>query len=61
MLTAEEAKAVLVNTYNIVNADLDPNLRYGSRAFEKLVMREFNKAVVQKNAQFDYPIRVAAE
>ena len=47
MLNVEETKAVLVSIWHLVNAT--PNVSYPRRAFERLVLSEFNKAAVQKN------------
>ncbi len=54
MLNSEEQKAIYVKLWN--QAEANPHLAYGRKAFLKMVETEFNKAAVAKIAKFDEPV-----
>ena len=56
MLNAEEQKAIYINLWN--QAEANPHLAYGRKAFIKMVEAEFNKVAVAKIAKFDNAIVV---
>ena len=58
-LTTEEAKAATVNIWNVLNAL--PGHAFGQRAFEKIALTEYRKAVLEKQRRDENPIRLAAE
>ena len=57
MLNAEELKAIYINLWN--QAEANPHLAYGRKAFIKMVEAEFNKVAVAKIATFDEPVQIA--
>lgn len=58
-LTTEEAKVATVNIWNVLNAL--PGHAFGQRAFEKIALTEYRKAVLEKQRRDENPIRLAAE
>lgn len=58
-LTTEEAKAATVNIWNVLNAL--PGHAFSQRAFEKIALTEYRKAVLEKQRRDENPIRLAAE
>lgn len=58
-LTTEEAKAATVNIWNALNAL--PGYSFGQRAFEKIALGEYRKAVLEKQRRDENPIPIAAE
>lgn len=58
-LTTEEAKAATVNIWNALNAL--PGHAFGQRAFEKIALTEYRRAVLEKQQRDSYPVRLAAE
>jgi hypothetical protein len=58
-LSSKETKTVLENIWNRVNGN--PEYGYGQRAFEKLALQEYHKAVIEKQKRDEYPVHMAAE
>jgi hypothetical protein len=58
-LNSKETKTVLENSWNKVNTN--PEYGYGQRAFEKLVLKEYHKAVLEKQRRDEDPVLMAAE
>lgn len=58
-LTTEEAKAATVNIWNVLHAL--PGHAFGQRAFEKIALNEYRKAVLEKQLRDEDPVRLAAE
>lgn len=58
-LNTEEAKAATVNIWNTLTAL--PGHAFGERAFEKIALTEYRKAVLEKQRRDEDPIRIAAE
>lgn len=58
-LNTEEAKAATVNIWNALNAW--PGHAFGQRAFEKIALIEYRKAVLEKQRRDEDPVRIAAE
>lgn len=58
-LNTEEAKAATVNIWNVLNTM--PGHAFGQRAFEKIALTEYRKAVLEKQRREEHPVRIAAE
>ena len=58
-LTTEDAKTATVNIWNVLNAL--PGHAFGQRAFEKIALTEYRKAVLEKQRRDENPVRLAAE
>lgn len=58
-LNTEESKAAAVDIWNAVDAL--PGHAFGQRAFEKIALTAYRKAVLEKQRRDENPFRVAAD
>ena len=58
-LNTEEAKGATVALWNTLDAL--PGHAFGERAFEKIALTAYRKAVLEKQRRDEVPVRIAAE
>ena len=58
-LNTEETKDATVDMWNVVNAL--PGHAFGERAFEKIALTAYRKAVLAKQRRDEHPVPIAAE
>jgi hypothetical protein len=58
-LNTELTKAALMDAWDEVNAL--PGYSFSQRAFEKLALKAYHKAVLEQQRLDAYPVRIAAE